>query len=310
MHVYVDRIRDFINQPRRHHALYRNRARWLQLRSSLDVIGDAEFAIEAYTAGEFGTDWGSRYLALYGLLQALFLQQDAVFHLCESLGIPVPRDKYPQLEVIREIRNASTGHPTKKERPKPTSYHFIARVTLNQDGFDLLSYYGDQESEFKGISVSKLISDQRRSLVEILTSVIEELEHRDRTHKEQFKMEKLASLFPGTLSYHLGNIFLGINSSERVGLCLSDLMQVKQALAAFKEALPRRGTALEVYSLDHMYDHTEYALSKLDAFFRNLLDGEDPLINAKDAHIYAFFVEQKFLGLKQAAEEIDEEYAT
>jgi hypothetical protein len=52
----------------------------------------------------------NHYLKLYELLQALFLQQDAVKHLCEALAVPNDPDQFPRLRPIREARNASIGH--------------------------------------------------------------------------------------------------------------------------------------------------------------------------------------------------------
>lgn len=70
--------------------------------SSLDVIADTELAFDAYlenlhspaTTGEF-------YTLLYGIMQALFIQQDAVKHVIEALALePVPN---PVLNAIREV---------------------------------------------------------------------------------------------------------------------------------------------------------------------------------------------------------------
>jgi len=124
MYEAIQRIRNFIDEPRRQYVLSKNRALWSQCWSCLDVIEDSELAVVAYSAGEFGTSVGARYLAVYGLLQALFLQQDAVINLCESLGLPETIDNHLRLKEIREIRSDSIGHPTKRSRKKgqPTSY--------------------------------------------------------------------------------------------------------------------------------------------------------------------------------------------
>jgi hypothetical protein len=61
------------------HILVQVRPDWNRLTSSLDVIGDTELAFDAYlehlhdpaTPGEL-------YILLYGVMQALFIQQDAV----------------------------------------------------------------------------------------------------------------------------------------------------------------------------------------------------------------------------------------
>ncbi|PKP61439.1 hypothetical protein CVT91_03255 [Candidatus Atribacteria bacterium HGW-Atribacteria-1] len=88
MYEYLQEIRGFVNKPRKQFNLLKNHKFWNQLCSSLDVIEDSDLAIDAYLNREFSKDDGEKYLRLYGLLQALFLQQDAVANLCESLKLP------------------------------------------------------------------------------------------------------------------------------------------------------------------------------------------------------------------------------
>ena len=62
-------------------------AAWNQLCSSLDAIGDTELAFDAYAALPEPSDEGTTYILVYGILQALVLQQDAVRHVAEALSI-------------------------------------------------------------------------------------------------------------------------------------------------------------------------------------------------------------------------------
>ena len=153
-------IRDFINTRRKHHELRQDKALFSQLCSSLDVIEDTEEAISAYTAKEFAESKAAHYLAVYGLLQAIFVQQDAAFNLCESLGIQENIDDYPKLNEIREIRNDTIGHPTKRGR-KRFSYNHISRVSLNHSGFKMATFFAD-ESPVKNrkIDIPGLIAEQ------------------------------------------------------------------------------------------------------------------------------------------------------
>ena len=52
MHDLASTIRDYINRPRNSHLLRKRRDQWNLLTSSLDVIEDAELAIEAYTSAD------------------------------------------------------------------------------------------------------------------------------------------------------------------------------------------------------------------------------------------------------------------
>jgi len=314
MYTSIQKIRDFINEPRRRrYILSKDRALWHQCCSCLDVIEDSELAIAAYSAREFGASGGAHYLAVYGLLQALFLQQDAVINLCESLGIPETIDNYPRLREIRETRSDSIGHPTKRNRKQArlTSWHHIVRSTLSSKGFELLSHYSDGKSECKSVSVPDLIADQREYLSDIINAVKDKLEKQEVAHKERFRMEKLVSFFPDALDYSLRKILETTEMREDVVPGEASLQQVKQAIQSFKGALEKRGIDLETYdSIKHVYDLLEYPLGELENFFLGVKIGRQSNINEKTAYIFAFFVGKKVAELKQMAQELDEYYSS
>jgi len=313
---YTQRIRDFINRPRKRDALLKNRAYWLQVCSCLDVIEDSQLAIEAYSAEEFGASDGAHYLAVYGLLQAISLQQDAVNNLCKSLEIPKTIYNYPRLKEIRDIRIESIGHPTKKNKKEgqrqPPSYHFIARITLGHSGFQLLSAYSNgKPDESKYVSIPDIIADQRKDISDILTFVMGRLEQEEAAHKEKFRMEKLASLFPATLDYHLGKVLECALTREHAALGEVNLQQIKQTLQDFRKALAKRGIGLETDDLiKHVYELLEYPLDELEEFFQSVKSREEFNISEKTAYIFAFFVEKKVAELRQIAKEIDEYYSS
>jgi hypothetical protein len=66
---------------------------------------------------------------VYGVLQVLYVQQDATRTIatCSGLSLEFPKE----LADIREVRNDSLGHPTGRGA-------FISRSTLSPDGFQFL----------------------------------------------------------------------------------------------------------------------------------------------------------------------------
>jgi hypothetical protein len=169
----TEAIRERINEPKLNDLLASNERAWLQLCSCLDALEDSDLAISAYLAGRPTGSPGAKYLAVYGVLQALFVQQDAAINLCESLGIQETINNHPTLRQIREIRNDSIGHPTKRDRKKGqiASYNFISRPTLDSEGFDLLSDDGDQFTS-RRVVIRQLVEDQRNCICGILKSAI------------------------------------------------------------------------------------------------------------------------------------------
>src|SRR3569832_1190613 len=77
MHRYAEEIRSWINNPRRAKRLRREVGRWHQLCSCLDTLQQTELAMQAYASNTGDVGSCQHYLALYGLLQAIVLQQDA-----------------------------------------------------------------------------------------------------------------------------------------------------------------------------------------------------------------------------------------
>jgi len=309
MYKYTQEIRDFINEPRKQFNLLKNHKFWNQLCSSLDVIEDSDLAIAAYINSEFGTDDGEKYLRLYGVLQALFLQQDAVTNMCESLGLPNNLTSHPKLKEIRDIRNDSIGHPTKRGNYK--SYHFISRVTITKSGFQLISDYENNKTTFRDILVIDLINEQRKYLSEILKKVINVLKAEEKAHREKFKMEKLEAVFPDTFSYYIGKIFENIEKSEHAELGLMHVKLVKEVMDKLKESLQKRGIEIDTYdSIKYLYELLESPITELKLYFDRLIAKKEPRINDKTAYIFAYFLREQLSKLKEIAKGIDDEYSS
>ena len=306
----INRIRDLINIPWKHYGLRQDRALFPQLCSALDVIGDTEEAITAFETKELGGSKAAHYLAVYGLLQAMFVQQDAVFNLCELLGVEERIQDYPELKEIREVRNVSVGHPTKRDRPRgsPISYHHISRRTLDDSGFTLLSFFEDGRSQFRHIEIAKLMTEQIRFICEILSVIVSKLEQEERAHKEEFRMEKLTGIFPNTLGYHIEKVFEGIFREDLAEFAMINLDTVSKTLQDFREAVGRRD--MDFYeSLQDEYDLIEHAISHLDGYFKALMNDDEPETDKLTIRIFAIFLRNQVDGLKRCAQDIDREYA-
>lgn len=310
MYKYTQEIRDFINKPREQFNLLRNHKFWNQLCSSLDVIEDSDLAIAAYINSEFGTDDGEKYLRLYGVLQALFMQQDAVINMCESLGCQNDLTTHPKLKEIRDIRNDSIGHPTKRRNYK--SYHFISRVTITKSGFQLISDYENNETTTsRDILVIDLIKEQRKYLSEKLKKVINFLKDEEKAHKKKFKMEKLETVFPDTFSYYIEKIFENIGKSEHAKLGLMHVKLVKEVVDKLKESLQKRGIEIDTYpSIKYCYEKLEFPITEMELYFDKLIAEKEPRINDDTAYIFTSFIREQSSQLKEMAREIDNEYST
>lgn len=296
---YEQKIRDAVNESRRSYALRKDSAAWLQLISSLDVIGDTQLAIEAYADtsvdAEAPRNWGVSYLLIYGLLQALVLQQDAVLHTCEVLQVACDLKNYPGLQQAREIRNNSTGHPTKRDRRgkgQPVTYHAIGRITLKKDGFLLATYTAGGGDNYESIDIPTLLEGHARDIEAILEMVVVKLDEEDRKHREMFKMKKLADVFDQA-GYYIEKVFEGVSKgTEGRGQSLPmgkiGVTSIQECLDRFREALAKRGIELGTYTvIEETYELLNFPLAQLQQFFESLESGDKSPIDASTAYIFA-----------------------
>jgi hypothetical protein len=303
----VEDIRDIVNNPRKHRSLYKNNALYPQMCSALDVISDTEEAILAFQKIKFNKDRATLYLALYGVLQAIYVQQDAVINLCQSLGIDKSIKDYPRLSEIRDIRNDSVGHPTKRDpktRGGPTSYSFIAPQHLDTMEFDMVSMLSDGTSEQRHVNLLEIMEDQQKYLLGILTMVQDKLHQEEREHKEKFRMEKLIEIFHSA-SYWSEKLTYAVHGSSPPDLGTGSLKNIKEIIINFKKAVKRRDKAY-YESLLGDFELIEFAISRLQEFFQ-LQDWSEEDI--KTAKIFNSFLQNAVAKLKQIAQEIDIDYA-
>jgi hypothetical protein len=155
-----------------------------QMRSSLDVIEDCQLAIDSYFVSTAEPGSGECYPKVYGILQVLFVQQDAVANLFQVLNRTLGPNAV--LQRIRETRNRATGHPTKKNEGKQKhSFHFISRMTLTQDGFQLRSESERAKDTFEPVDIRTFIRDQGRELTAILADLANKLQIQSTTLSER-----------------------------------------------------------------------------------------------------------------------------
>ncbi len=173
-------IENWCEQPRVARRLRADLPRWNQLHSALDALHQTHTAVETYNRSNEELNEGQRLLSIYGLLQALVVQQDALCHLAESLQTrPVRLRRHRRLEEIRNIRNWTVGHPTKADRNFIQSHHAIRRPQVGRGGFALFSAFDDGRNQYTYVPLPQLARLQRRVISALLREMIAELRQRD-----------------------------------------------------------------------------------------------------------------------------------
>ncbi len=146
-----------------------NSAKWNQFCAALDVIGDSELAINEFILNGTGSGrLGKKYLNLYGIFQATYIQQDAIETLYKIVKHSFKNNKLKVFEKykgknwdeLRNYRNLTVGHPTKCEtfEKGKTKNTFIVRSTLGSGGSFQILICDDKQKVFKYVDIKNLIA--------------------------------------------------------------------------------------------------------------------------------------------------------
>jgi len=203
----LNEIRDQINEIPKRPNLQSNRKQWLCLTSAIMSLEDSTMAISHYCKFDYPASIEGRYLYLYGLLQAIFLQQDAIAAIYLSLFKKkiIFQDEYPEAYEIREIRNDVVGHPT--NRNAGSEFIFLTQIALNQWTMSYLKHTTQGDAGiFKAIDIDKAISDNSKAVNTLLEQVAERLKDERRKYLEKFRDVKMADIFKA-LDYAREKVF-------------------------------------------------------------------------------------------------------
>lgn len=301
INLHISEIYEYINIPRVQSQLIKDKERWDQICSSLYALEDSLLAIKSFHAGSFPGDSGTQYLFIYGLLQALFLMQDAVKHLSEAIDIEYTPSE--RLLEIRNIRNSSIGHPTKQGKKGGLHFNIISRSSMSKHGYDLLKS-NKQKDYLVKTDTLKLCSDQLNEIYMMLETITNILSKRDKMHKEKFNMQSLSVIIKNETRYNLEKIYLGIMDNQPGDKVYGQIQldSLKRKYRKFKKCLSIRNE-LEAETVYHLEEYF-HSIEKLNIY----LNGNPGNLHQVDARIYYFFIKEKHEYFLSVAKEIDEDY--
>jgi hypothetical protein len=273
----------------------------------MDVIDDVDSALTAYLENEFPDDIGEKYLRIYGALQGLFIQQDALLDLIKAIHPAKDIRLNDVLKDIREARNASVGHPTQLKRKGVLSAHEIVQNSMRKDGFELLSYPEKEGKMLQHVPVRKLIEKQRAEAGRILSEVVEELREQERAYREQFREVKLRAVFDG-VSYAFEKIFEEVRPGSTVIMGSWGVSHLQKSLDDFEKLLKDRGLAVDMYdSIEYLCDEIKHPLAELKKYIKR---EPSEILSSKSAVVFTEALQVHFERLREIAEELDEDYAS
>ena len=298
------KVRDFINIERNRKRILENRDKFYQICSCLDTIQDTEYGIHSYKdkyPEKLKQDKGFLYLTTYGLLQLIFVQQDAIENLSDAIGVMFVLPE--QLKIIRDIRNRSIGHPTKKGVGKGVkSFNQILHNTLNYSGFRIWSFYSDlREREETECDISEIINENQKFCAQLLNIILKKLKDDENTHRKKFMKDKLSKIFDQS-SYLFEKVREGFSESKPIEFSRGNFEDLVKKIDIFDKKLNERN---EGGSIDLIKEELVYPIEKVNEYFKR-----NQRVDKEAAEIFVWFIQEKFKTLEQIAKDTDEEYET
>lgn len=252
---------------------------WNQFCAALDTIEDTCLAIQNFQQDLNDLFIKNPYLATYGILQALFIQQDAVSYLKISLfgnnkKIDWNNKKYAELAKIRQIRNETIGHPVKTERKGRESTYandevtscMIDRSSLTKDGFRYMLYM-HSKTESKTIKFSEIIELQDKYLGFELETVMKELQKEEKQHKAKFKGEKISELLNKPSLYQI-NMIYGFQWNDHLAWPSFDHYHeiYKKIRKGLEERYGKFGETIRIPGTHEVIKKLDFVFSKIEGF--------------------------------------------
>lgn len=304
-------IRDFFNNStvkKTNVFQQKQNGDWNQFCAAIDTLQDTCLAIENFRHDPNDLFVKNPYLSTYGILQALFIQQDAVNYLKISLlgsskKIDWSNKKYSELAKIRQLRNETIGHPVKTEKKGRKSKYgndeitscTIDRSSLTKDGFQYMLWM-NSKTESKTIQFSEIIKLQDDYLSAELNSIMKELKKEEKQHKTKFKDEKLADLLNKPSLYQISLIY-GFQWNDHLAWPSFDHYYelYKKIRKGLEDRYGKFGETLRIPGTEEVVKKLDYVFLRIDSFknsgkFENYelevyIDALDTGINELKTHL-------------------------
>jgi hypothetical protein len=296
-------VREHINTTRYQTELLKNLNNWNQICSSLDTIGDTLYSIKDYIKSEYPTNDGLKYIFTYGILQTLFIQQDAMKHLSEAFEIEYSASK--KLLEIRALRNAAIGHPTKNNVQKVTYYNYISRISMSKWGFTLLRSSEKERNEFIDINLIPILKEQTHEIENSYNLLANKLIEVDKMYRDKYKDNLIADIFHSTIGYFFEKVSEGIHSPSNANrdFALRMLISIEETYNKFEMGLTERNELNDYIQYD--LEEYKHAIDVLKSYLSN----NNEKMQEKDARIYCFYLYEQHKHFVEIAKEIDSEYS-
>lgn len=276
--------------------------------TSIDVIEDTQGAIDEFQNIPDNIIPKRTTLYIYGVLQAMYCQQDGVQHLYQSIfeenkankekiSINSLFDKFKIDKQIREIRNDIAGHPADRNNGK--AFYFIAKGSNTKTKFTYAGY----TPEFKTVDVNlrDLINPQEKFVLSVLKNIENGINKRVSNHKQKFNKTNLTIFtddFDGNIKLMNKGLFNVHFYSGIKGIPKTFFKELEKLVIELKGRYFGN-----IDFIEYLIDNIKHIISKFIEWIDN-----DNFLNNKDADILMDSLINYVSEIRGILSEIDEEF--
>lgn len=295
-------LRDTINKSIHiRNQIFQNKEdEWDRLWSAFDSIDDAQLAINDYA--RLST---VRYLELYGLMQAFYIQQDAIDHIGQVTTGKEKINWYTdeiKLSEIRSLRNRIAGHPAHIKEPNIIYRANIVRSSITKTSFKYI-LWSNGKAVFHEVNIKQIIQEQEEGLLSLSNNLTLEIEKIEKDFMMQFDGKTVKKIFDKVSYYHFEKIY-GYSNLELAEAMLESFEDVfREVKAAMEERYGIFETTINAPGLKESVDD----ITELSRRIKESLQGR---ISDEFGHrIYVDALQSEWQVLGRMVDETDQKFA-
>jgi len=147
--------------------------------TAMYIVGDTSMAIQNFL--RFGLDGptkyedeGERYLRLYGLLNASYIQQDAVLKLYKLMNVPYPKNAKQRIDrlQIRDLRHKVGAHSVDYMNKDIGKIEPFVPVRARLEQFTC-EYMNNETLVLQRVDLKECVEEHSKLMVELLATIYE-----------------------------------------------------------------------------------------------------------------------------------------
>jgi hypothetical protein len=219
----------------------RDRKSWRMFYGATDALLDASMAASAFSRS-VRNDLAVDLLVCYGFLQALYIQQGAVWTLSRAVGLSWHPNEDLELKKIRDVRNRLTGHPAyagEKERPARLSSAIISYRDIMPEAFTGVIYFEDN-AELITVDVIAFLRENEARLSLQMQNIEAEMDRQEREFRANQSVRPLSDNFGRGFSYLLEKLRCDFDDESRVIQAETHVKMIREIIEKLKKDLAER----------------------------------------------------------------------